>query len=576
MNAAFRSAVLSLALGSAAALLHCGGSVQTVPTADAGTDGPPGGGPDVDAQGPPDVPLVPASKVDLLLVVDNSASMADKSALLASSVGRLIRALAPVGDLHVGVISSSLGSLGGDVCPRTGDLDQRAHLLTRGATRQAPDGVLTSAGGVDALVADTEAVVRGVGQSGCGLEAPLEASYRFLVQPDPWERVVVDAGTNRARYEGVDAVLLGQRKAFLRPDSLVIVLTLTDEDESIADPVSVAGQGWAFMSSQFPGSTTFRADGRTTTAPRGTSVCATSPADPACTSCGFAAACNASDPACAAIKADPNCQGGGYFGPDDDSLNVRFHRMKERYGLDPRYPTSRYVDGLTSATVPDGKSEHDAEGKYIGTKSCTNPLFAASLPSQTGDELCKLPRGPRARGLVLFGVIAGVPGGLLTAAAKDLLPVPDWTQILGKSPETFDFTGIDPHMVPSTQPRQGLPPPSGTRGDNGTDPVHGREFDTKKDDLQYACTFALPAPRTCTINEPGCDCAQPDRNPPLCGATVGEQVRAKAYPSVRPLIVARELGDRAVVGSICPAPGTTNYDATMDALGAKLAGRVAK
>ncbi|MCA9585100.1 MAG: hypothetical protein KC657_07070 [Myxococcales bacterium] len=576
MNVGFRWAALSLALGSAGALLHCGGSVQTAPTADAGTDGPPGGGPDVDAQGPPDVPLVPASKVDLLLVVDNSASMADKSALLASSVGRLIRALAPVGDLHVGVISSSLGSLGGDVCPRTADLDQRAHLLTRGATRQPPDGVLTSAGGVDALVADTEAVVRGVGQSGCGLEAPLEASYRFLVQPDPWESVVVDAGTNRARYEGVDAVLLGQRKAFLRPDSLVIVLTLTDEDESIADPLSVAGQGWAFMSSQFPGSTTFRADGRTTTAPRGTSVCATSPADPACTSCGFAAACNASDPACAAIKADPNCQGGGYFGPDDDSLNVRFHRMKERYGLDPRYPTSRYVDGLTSATVPDGKSEHDAEGKYIGTKSCTNPLFAASLPSQTGDELCKLPRGPRARGLVLFGVITGVPGGLLTAAAKDLLPVPDWTQILGKSPETFDFTGIDPHMIPSTQPRQGLPPPSGTRGDNGTDPVHGREFDTKKDDLQYACTFAIPSPRTCTVNEPGCDCAQPDRNPPLCGATVGEQVRAKAYPSVRPLIVARDLGDRAVVGSICPAPGTTNYDATMDALGAKLAGRVAK
>ena len=106
--------------------------------------------------------------------------------------------------------------------------------------------------------------------------------------------------------------------------------------------------------------------------------------------------------------------------------------------------------------------------------------------------------------------------------------------------------------------------------------MHGREFDTKKDDLQYACTFAIPSPRTCTVNEPGCDCAQPDRNPPLCGATVGEQVRAKAYPSVRPLIVARDLGDRAVVGSICPAPGTTNYDATMDALGAKLAGRVAK
>jgi hypothetical protein len=570
MNAGFRWAALSVALGSAAMMLHCGGSVQTVASADAGADGAPGPGPDVDAQGPPDVPLVPASKVDLLLVVDNSASMADKSALLASSVGRLIRALAPVGDLHVGVISSSLGSLGGDVCPRTGDLDQRAHLLTRGATSPTGDGVLTSAGGVDALVTDTEAVVRGVGQAGCGLEAPLEAAYRFLVQPDPWERVTIDNATNRARYEGVDATLLGQRKAFLRPDSLVIVLTLTDEDDSIADPLSVGGQGWAFMSTQFPGSTTFRVDGRTTTAPRGTSVCATNPADPGCTSCGFAASCIASDPACAAIKADPNCQGGGYYGPDDDSLNVRFHRMKERYGLDPRYPVSRYVDGLTSATVPDAKNEHDAEGKYIGTKSCTNPLFAAALPSLPGDELCALQRGPRARALVLYSVIAGVPGGLLAS------PSPDWTKILGTSPEAFDFTGIDPHMIPSTQPRAGLAPPSGTRGDNGTDAVHGREFDTKKDDLQYACTFALPAPRTCNVGEPGCDCAQPDRNPPLCGATLGQQVRAKAYPSVRPLMVARELGDRAVVGSICPAPGGSGYDATMDALGGKLAGRVVK
>ena len=28
----------------------------------------------------------------------------------------------------------------------------------------------------------------------------------------------------------------------------------------------------------------------------------------------------------------------------------------------------------------------------------------------------------------------------------------------------------------------------------GPDDVHTREWDTKNDDLQYACTFTLPAP----------------------------------------------------------------------------------
>lgn len=557
----------SCALGLGAILAaSCGGATTQV--------GPVDGGPPTADGGPsdpgPDVPLVPADKVDLLLVVDNSASMTDKSALLAASVGPLLRRLAAVGDLHVGVISSSLGSLGADTCPDDGDRNQRAHLLTRGAASPPANGVLTSAAGVDALVSETEAVVRGVGQAGCGFEATLEAAYRFLVQPDPWERVVIDSSTNRAKYSGVDATLLAQRKAFLRPDSLVIVLALTDEDDSIADPLSVAGQGWAFMANQFPGSTTFRSDGRTTTAPRGTSACAANPASPDCTSCGFAATCNAADPQCQKIKADPNCQGGGYFGATEDALNVRFHRMKERFGIDPQYPISRYVDGFTNARVPDGASEHDDKGVYVGTAKCQNPLFAASLPSAPGDELCQLPRGTRARGLVLFGALVGVPETLVSSGT------PDWPRVLGAAPETFDLTGIDPHMIASVPPRAGLPPPSTTRGDNGADPVHGREWDTQKDDLQYACTFALPTPRTCTQGEAGCECADPARNPPLCGATIGQQTRAKGYPSIRPLRVAKALGDRAVVGSICPGDASKGYAGTMDALGSKLAGRVAR
>ena len=59
------------------------------------------------------------TKVDLLLTLDNSISMADKQALLAEAVPLLVQRLItagsqlePVSDVHVGVITSSLGSHG--------------------------------------------------------------------------------------------------------------------------------------------------------------------------------------------------------------------------------------------------------------------------------------------------------------------------------------------------------------------------------------------------------------------------------------------------------------------------------
>ena len=137
----------------------------------------------------------------------------------------------------------------------------------------------------------------------------MESWYRFLVQPDPWAKVTVDAN-NQADLGGpgdIDVDLLAQRADFLRPDSLVAVILLTDEDDSSVDPLSVGGQGWAFMANQFPGSPIFRADGKTTTAPRGTSACDTDPGSPDCTSCGFAATCNPADAACQKIKNDPEC-----------------------------------------------------------------------------------------------------------------------------------------------------------------------------------------------------------------------------------------------------------------------------
>lgn len=589
-------------------------------------------------------------KVDLLFMIDNSASMGDKQTILAEAVPNLIQGLltpacvnpttdppspvgqnadpngnkgnnyncpagsepefSPVTDMHIGIISSSLGSFGGDVCPDQGRFNDRAHLLAgqkgggevaaakpsnflawfpsnlenQDTKRHPPPANPTT--DIAALNTAFQELVVGVEQTGCGLEAQLESMYRFLIQPDPWLTVKLDqfnqADLGSVANGDVDVELLTQRADFLRPDSLVAIIMLTDEEDSSADPLAVGGQGWAFMARSFPGSKVFRGDPRNgTTAPRGTSACTDpnrGPGHEDCTSCGFQSLCNAADPACQKIKSDPNCQElgapstdgttegyAGYYGPTDDNLNVRFHRMKERYGIDPQYPIQRYIDGLTKFRVPDREAEHvtkvAANGRreiagYTSTPKCTNPLFARALPRAQGDELCQLQRSTRSPDLIFFAVVGGVPNELLhfTPGNPDASRIveADWVKILGQRPQDYNFTGIDPHMIQSVAPRPGLEGPSGTLGDNGSDPVHGREWDTKQDDLQYACTFNLPATRNCTAQDPSCDCAIDGKTPPLCGNQVGEQLKAKAYPTIREFMVARALGDQGIAASLCP------------------------
>ncbi len=583
-------------------------------------------------------------KVDLLFAIDNSASMGDKQAILADAVPDLINGLLkprcvdsegtpdpggnsadpvagnkenrygcpvgfepefkPVTDMHIGIVSSSLGNFGGDVCaasnPRSNDQGRLINFkLGGGEIEKAkpgnflawfpqseenndekrhprPANPIGAIEGADGLTENFRELVRGVDQNGCGLEAQLESVYRFLIQPDPWETVTLDGNNQADLGEGVDITVLQQRADFLRPDSLVAIIMLTDEEDSSADPLAIGGQGWAFMNKNFPGSQVFRGgQGQGTTAPRGTKACETDPGSEDCTSCGFASLCDEKLPSCQKIKQDPNCkQSGaadksglgfdGYYGPKDDELNVRFHRMKERYGIDPQYPLRRYIDGFTKFRVPDRKAEHvvkqAANGRreianYTSTPKCTNPLFAAKLPREPGDELCSLPRSTRSPDLIFFAVVGGVPHQLLHFAPNDpeksRITNADWEKILGRDPANFDFTGIDPHMIQSVAPRPGLPGPA-PRGENGPDEYHGREWDTNKNDLQYACTFNLPQPKTCTATDTSCDCA-PDSNtnPPLCGQGA-EQIKAKAYPTVRELQVVRALGEQGIVSSLCP------------------------
>ncbi|HEY3669223.1 MAG TPA: hypothetical protein VGL19_24660, partial [Polyangiaceae bacterium] len=316
-------------------------------TAGAGGAGDFAGGPPVDIG-----PQKQASKLDVLFVVDNSVSMADKHGVLEASlpsfVRRLVnplcvdaqgvpiatqpasaveacasgtRELAPVSDLHLGVITTSIGGHGGTVCTvaaggSTGHIDDQAQLVPskrdnvasfNASGFQAYDRTgKAGAANVEDVISDLKATVAAVGEDGCGYEAPLEAMYRFLVDPDP--PVSVQQNNGVSTPIGINDTLLAQRAAFLRPDSAVAVVILSDENDcSIRDD----GVGW-FV-------------GASSRMPRATTECDANPNDPCCRSC---AQYETTPPAgCAPLSQDAVCKnvpaGQPYvtWDPLHDSLN---------------------------------------------------------------------------------------------------------------------------------------------------------------------------------------------------------------------------------------------------------------
>jgi hypothetical protein len=453
---------------------------------------------------------------------------------------------------------------------------------------------------VNTLAVDFTELVVGVQQHGCGLEAQLESWYRFLVQPDPYESIQLSSESPpKTSLQGVDATIIKMRHDFLRPDSLVLIIQITDEEDSWSDPSWLGGYGWTVRTNNFPGGPGSAAG------PRGTTECdapvnpnnptQTGPNNSDCTSCAFPT--SKKPVAGTPIGQDPNCNAcapgvttcpqKGWYTPATpnvpvsaaDGLNVRYtNAMRGRYGLDPQWNVQRYVDGLSSRTVPDRTGEiHDASA-YASTKmNCTNPLFAASLPDGsdvTPATLCNLKDGPRGSSLVYYEIIGGVPWELLaqdplntSLPFKRTLNSADWRRIIGTDPAHYIYDGIDPHMIESIAPRPGLEAP-GTTYSLGGDPIHGREWNTLTSnaaiDLQYACTFPLGGAKDCTAaeNAGSCDCtgiaaSAPD-GPPLCDPSIRTtQIRGKAYPTIRELRVANGLGNQGVVASICPRPQTT-------------------
>jgi hypothetical protein len=275
------------------------------------------------------------------------------------------------------------------------------------------------------------------------------------------------------------------------------------------------------------------------------------------------------------------------------NANLRHVHMKQKYGTDQvQFPIQRYVLGLTSTTVPDRSGEYPAGAQsYQGLANldCTNPLFAANLPDgsdTSAGTLCNLAKGTRSPSLVFYAHIGGVPHQLLQedptnpdSPQKDTLATADWVKILGADPLHYDYTGIDPHMIEDYQPRAGLSSPSSA---DDADPINGREWITNQDpmevlavDREYACMFPLAQSsyRDCSstaYQAAGCDCPgglQYEQTPPVCdvsACTPGQacpttmEVNAKAYPTIRELLLANLVGNQGIVSSLCPIHTTDN------------------
>ena len=177
------------------------------------------------------VPISVSNKLDLLFVIDDSASMGEEQALLAANFPRFIDELysdeGKLPDLHIGVVSSDLGIAPYELQQDQGDCigDGKDGALLRGpdgadcgltdATRflvdsSDPDGVIRNY--PDGELAETFACMAKLGTNGCGFERHLEAMERAL--------------TGQPLNDG-----------FLRDEAVLAIDFIADEDDcSAADP----------------------------------------------------------------------------------------------------------------------------------------------------------------------------------------------------------------------------------------------------------------------------------------------------------------------------------------------------
>src|SRR5512140_2656116 len=137
-----------------------------------------------------------SADIDILFVIDNSASTSDKQTVFAANFPQFVAALDafPTGrpNLHIGVVTTTvdIGVPGfGPGCPSPDPNDNgllvnapRVATGGSGAPGRCISDVKNGTGGrtvnYSGTLADTFSCIAQVGATGCGFEAPLEAMKR--------------------------------------------------------------------------------------------------------------------------------------------------------------------------------------------------------------------------------------------------------------------------------------------------------------------------------------------------------------------------------------------------------------
>jgi hypothetical protein len=379
------------------------------------------------------------------------------------------------------------------------------------------------------------------------------------VDPEPpafVERSGASSGSEVSLAGPPDATILAQRKAFLRPDSLVAIVLLSDENDC-----SIIDYGQGYLVGKHDGAFTL---------PRSTSTCELDPNNRCCFSCDVA---NTDVPSgCSRPMEDVGCDLGP-LSASEDPPGLRCFAQRRRFGVDLLQPIVRYVQGLTQPRIFDtrrGLGDLNGDGRFDAADTVDNPL----LVSEDGYR--------RDRQLVFLAGILGVPWQDLAGeeswtherhlrflSYSELEAGARWDWILGQNGRppldglmyetTDDRTRVPalPQQHPAGVSVGGnLVPASSTArpGDEGSNPINGRERGTAgAPELQPACIFPLAEPIDCE-GDASCACGGEDAAAnPLCDGST--QTHAQAFPATRQLEVLRGVGrvtGNAVVASACP------------------------
>ena len=185
------------------------------------------------------------SRVDVLFMVDNSNSMTEEQTSLTEQLPRMVQVLAtgdldgdgiadrpPVRDLHLGVVTSDMGT-GGFTVPTCADpvdgddgvLRIQGNTSIAGCGPNYPSFVsfVPGVGDVATTAADFSCVAA-AGIGGCGFEQQLEAVLK----------AVTPSSSPLRFFRATSGHADGANAGFLRDDSVLVTFLLTDENDCSA------------------------------------------------------------------------------------------------------------------------------------------------------------------------------------------------------------------------------------------------------------------------------------------------------------------------------------------------------